>query len=530
MSIVVILFILFIFRSWFALPLSTNFSAGDWPYLFAENIREFSYIPDIRFLWLSPYYQTFTRFLFEYGHLSWPMIEKLFWFFPFIALSGLSSYYFTKSWIGVLVYTTNTYILMVVGGGQMGVALAYALAPFVFKRFIEVPESITSFNEKLKAQNLKLKTLAFNGLLFAVQVMFDPRIALLTVVAAIAYWIVVRMELKSMIHSFGIPLGITAVLHTYWWVPLLKNPDLIGTQLHEVSSDAVKYLSFASFSQTLSLLHPNWPENVFGKVFFMMPEFLLTTLLVYGIFLWGKKQDIRAALPYGLLALGGAFLAKGSQEPFGGLYVWLFEHVPGFWLFRDSTKFYVFITLAYTYLIPVSIASLASRWKTGITASSNVLGVLFLVMWAVLIRQAVTHQLGGTFQSHVIDPEYIQLKNLITSLPDGAATYWIPSRQRFGFMSQNHPALSESDEISGGNLTTTRSSLLSADAQLRLEQKDVVYVVVPYDTSGEIFLTDRLYDKTIYEQTVEAVARIPWLAPVETFTKVRVWSLKSKLQ
>lgn len=511
---IVLLIIYFIYRSWFIF--SGTLSAGDWPYLFAENIREFSFTPDIRFLWLSPYYQMLTKFLFEYGRLSWPMIEKFFWFFPFLVLSVWSSYKWTKSWIGVLLYTTNTYILMVVGGGQMGVALAYALAPLVFKRFIVHSSQFTD--------------VAISSLLLAVQVMFDPRIALLTVVAAVVYWIVVRRGLKRMIKWFAVPVGITTVIHTYWWVPLLKNPGILRTQLHEVSSDAVKYLSFASYSQTFSLLHPNWPENVFGKVYFMRPEFLLIPILAFGVFLWGKKQEIRAAIPYGFLALLGAFLAKGAKEPFGELYVWLFEHVSGFWLFRDSTKFYLLIALAYTYLIPISVESLASRWKTGITTSLKVLGVLFFLMWAVLIRQAVTHDLSGTFQSHWIDPEYVQLKNLMTALPDGAATYWVPSRQRFGFTSQSHPALSASEKIPGGNLTAILSSLQLADIQLRLEQEGIVYVVVPYDTAGEIFLTDRVYDQTIYEQTVEAVDKIPWLVPVETFTKVRVWSLKSKLK
>lgn len=148
-------------------------------------------------------------------------------------------------------------------------------------------------------------------------------------------------------------------------------------------------------------------------------------------------------------------------------------------------------------------------------------------MWVVLIRQAVTHQLGGTFQSHSIDPEYVQLKNLITALPDGAATYWVPSRQRFGFTSQSHRGLSASDEIPAGNLTAILSSLQSAEAKMRLNLKGIMYVIVPYDTSGEIFLTDRAYNHAMYEQTIEAVGRIPWLVPVEAFTKVRVWRMKN---
>ena len=35
----------------------------------------------------------------------------------------------------------------------------------------------------------------------------------------------------------------------------------------------------------LSLLHPNWPENLFGKVYFLQPEFLILPILAFSAFL-----------------------------------------------------------------------------------------------------------------------------------------------------------------------------------------------------------------------------------------------------
>lgn len=528
MNLVIIFITLVIFRSWFISPLAETLSSGDWPYLFADQIRQFSYFPEARYLWLAPYYQVVTKILVQHFGLHWHLIERLFWFWPWVLLSFLASFSFTRSTIGALIYTTNTYALMIVGGGQMGVAMAYALAPLVLKSFIKVPEYILYSTSKFLISNYKF--LISNSLLLAIQVMFDPRIALLTISAAILYWIVNQGNLKNMVRWFSVPLGITAVLHTYWWIPLLKNPGVLNTQIREVSREAVKFLSFASFSQTLSLLHPNWTENIFGKVYFMRPEFLIIPLIAFFSLLFMRHRQNAESTGqktgyFVLLALLGAFLAKGSHEPFGGIYLWLFEHIPGFWLFRDSTKFYLWIALAYAFLIPFSIDSLTNRWKAKFSILPKVSGVLFVFLWVILIRQAVMHQLSGTFQSRPIEPEYVQLKNLITSLPEGGSTYWVPTLQRFGFTSKSHPAISLGEEIPGEDLTAILSTLQSTDTEIKLKQKGVVYVVVPYDTSEEIFLTDRAFDQKKYEQTIGTVDKISWLKPVESFTKIRVWKI-----
>ncbi len=260
-----------IYRFWVTLlPLSS----GDWPYLFLENIKEFSWYPEIRFLWLSPYYQILTKIVVQYGGLPWEVAEKLFWFLPFVILSYASSYKFTKSALGSLIYTTNTYALMIVGGGQMGVAMAYAMAPLILKRFTDISGIVQSFKGKFRIQNSEFRIFILNGIFFSIQVMFDPRIALLTIIGSFVYYLFFykKITLRLCI-SFATIIGVTGVIHLYWIIPLLQSQTAIALQLGEATASNVKFLSFATLEQTLSLLHPNWPENIFGKVYFMKPEF-----------------------------------------------------------------------------------------------------------------------------------------------------------------------------------------------------------------------------------------------------------------
>ncbi len=474
--------LLLIFRPWFGIV--GTLSAGDWPYLFSEQIKEFSFLPEARFLWLAPYYQILTQVVVQNLGLSWHLVERLFWFWPWVAVSFYSSLRLTKSWLGALIYTTNTYALMVVGGGQMGVAMAYSLAPLVLHTYTK--------------SSTKHNALLLTGLLLALEVMFDPRIALLTFTAAVLYWIIIfPKEVKSLLWWFGVPLIIVAVLHSYWWVPFLKNPNLLGIQFRGVSTEAVKYLSFGSFSAALGLLHPNWPENIFGKVYFLKPEFLVIPLLGFGSLLFVRsiknRLHQRTILFFVLLVLAGAFLAKGSQEPFGSLYIWLFNYVPLFNLFRDSTKFYLWIALGYSCLIPMALAQF-KRWRW--------VGFAFLLFWSFTLREALMGNLNGTFQPVEVPKEYVQLKDFLKFQPQYYKTSWYPAKSRFTFENTLHPAIEFS----------------SVSANVR-------YVIVPVDVRGEIFVTDRMYDEVKHQEAIISIATMSGIRRLEEFKDLAVFEV-----
>lgn len=130
------------------------FIKGDWPFYWPEHLSSFT-LPEI---WSSVWptglggnqaiilplklYLHGVVFLFvnRFG-LPWEIIQIIFFFGLFIALSVYSSYKLTKSWIGSLIYTTNTWILLVFFGGQIGIALAYAIAPLVLMHMMKLVHS-----------------------------------------------------------------------------------------------------------------------------------------------------------------------------------------------------------------------------------------------------------------------------------------------------------------------------------------------------------------------------------------------------
>lgn len=262
-----------------------------------------------------------------------------------------------------------------------------------------------------------LKRSLLLGILFALLIALDIRIAYMMMIGVGIFLLIkfiyelriangglkeqIRELLFEFVYIILIPSAVAGLLHAFWIVPTLfvhQNPfQQLGAAYS--TNEAVKFFSFATFENTVSLLHPNWPENIFGKIYFMRPQFLLLPILAYGalFFVNGKRKtengeiikqvqndpashELRKGkekrLPrvdtstlamtdenlyvifFALLGLLGAFLAKGANDPFGGIYLWLFGHVPGFVMFRDPTKWYLLIAISYSMLVPYTVSKI----------------------------------------------------------------------------------------------------------------------------------------------------------------------------
>ncbi|MFH0863459.1 MAG: hypothetical protein V1858_00005, partial [Candidatus Gottesmanbacteria bacterium] len=440
LKVIVCLIIFYIYSPWFLF--TKTLSAGDWPYLFKENILAFQ-ILEPPFLWLDPYYQLTAKMGVIYLSLSWEITEKLFWFFPFLIISIISSWKFTNyifrkiighnisiifSIISSLVFSSNTYILMIVGGGQMGVGMAYALAPLVTVYFIELLD-----HEKVESHHY-LKTIITSSL----QLTFDPRIFIITLLTISIYELFIilnnKILLKTYFKKYSIILFCSIILNLYW---ILPNTQQFSHTYDEVASKIeASYYSFATFENTISILHPNWPENIFGRIHFMRFEFLFLPIFAYLslIFLKGVKTKYRL-LSLSVIGLIGAYLSKGTNDPGGIFYLWL-STLPGFMIFRDPTKFYLMTILSYMILIPLSLFFLTSRLFKPIKYLPI---ILFIIFWFYLLLPVWQSDLNGTFKPSTIPTEYILFRKFIINQTDNYSILWIPKKQRFGFYSENFP-------------------------------------------------------------------------------------------
>jgi hypothetical protein len=560
---ILLIFFGLIFHSWF---LPGTISGFDHPYYFSERLREFNFVPFawdtalggnglgqniVAVFWVETFVRIVTSVFSNIFRLPWEMVQRVGWFFPYIVLSIFIPYYFLKSLrfkaanplvyvIGSIVFSVNTYILMIIAGGQMNIALAYAFSPVILLQFIKSQDDLRLPKRK------QLKHSIISGVLFALLLLLDLRLALLIFVAGFLYWalwflysfpyLLKKLEIVMVKHillcAFVIPVLVTFSLHAFWILPQgisQQDPIKEGGAAYS-STNAVNFFSFAKLENTISLLHPNWPENIFGKVSFMKPEFLFIPILAFIglLFLQKSEKDKQIKLfilYFALLGLLGAFLAKGTNDPFGGWYVWAFSHIPGFSLFRDSTKFYLYIAVSYLVLIPFSLWSI-SEWLTKKLKQRNLSwGFIFICLLYLLflIRPALLGKLDGTLQTAIVPEDYFVLHDFLVHDTSFSRTLWIPLRQRYGFYDSTHPAVNAQDLFQIYDQKNLLTKLRDKKTEKLLQNSNIKYVIVPIDAEKELFLKDRKYSEQKYVETIKKVQAINWLRPVKQFTKLHVF-------
>lgn len=534
--LIVLSILAYLYRNWFSKGVIT---APDLGFYFPGRLNDFSWLP---FAWSSVFGSglgapTFNIFyldmyinfgirllVFTLG-IPWSVVFRMLFFFPFLFVGGISSHLLVNATvksskfagIGMLIYLSNTYILMIASGGQMGLVLAYAVAPCIFLGIFR--------RDKL------LLTLAS-----IFMVLFDLRFSYL-IGASILMLVISTIPIKKWVEfiQFIIPPVMGVILfHSVWIIPSVIARSFSLPDGYN-NPGWLTFLSWAELSKTLSLLHPNWPENIFGKTYFMRPEFVVLPILAFSVLAIGKiKSDYasRRLLFYVLLGLLGAFFAKGVNPPFGGLYEWMFSHVPYFDGFRDPTKFYLLIAISYAVLIPCALEALAEvidtlipKIKRGFSAGFII--VVFLGYWAYLLIPAFDGTVKGTLVNSTIPAEHYTLESALTAETDFSRVMAVPWRNNFVFQSENHPIVDaryvfETDDVDG-----IITKLSASDAEMKLLRLAVKHVVVPNDFHHEIFLSDRQYDPAIRKQVVSLLDTLPFLRKREGYGGLDVYDLVS---
>jgi len=563
--ILLLLLSIWIFRSW----LQTGIiSSGDFDFYFNSNFKDYFLYPFAwnwhlsnglggfasPLAWIASDY-TLPIFVGRIFHWDWSIIERFFYLFPFLILNLVSTTFLYKKLflrnpfflLAPFIYLFNTYIFMMVGGGQIvGISLSYAIFPLVLAYFIMGVETrVTSAN---------IRHSIITGLLYALLIFFDLRFAYILTITVVLYFIFIDWkQWKNIVYAF-IPFGIAGLLHAFWILPVLmshQNPaQSLGSAFNSLQS--VKYFSFAKLENSISLLHPTWPENIFGKVGFMRAEFLIIPIVAFASLLFLNKAPKKVEqyteqctiLFFVFLGLIGAFLAKGANDPFGSVYLWMFQHVPGFVMYRDPSKWYTLVALSYSILIPFTVWQIYEwlkdhrkfsifKFQFSINSNNvifnvqNLLVLLFVVFWLFTIRQAVFGQLGGTFKSTSIPSEYVSFANYLSNEQNFSRTLWVPTTQRFAFSSQNHPAVSAENLFNIYDEKSLIKKLRQSDTEKLLQDAGVRYVIVPSDSQKEIFLKDRLYSESLYKKTVADVSKIEWLIPNKKFGHLKVFEIKN---
>lgn len=450
-DLIIIFILLFIFHTLF---INSYLLANDLDYQFSDVLPKFLSMP---FTWRDflvgdglGEFTTFTLWSWPYAllygllskiGLDFSMLVKVLGVFPalllgFYGMKKICSIYQIKGWacgIATLFYLSNTYILLLIDGGQIGLALAYGIVPLVFV-------SYKKYFEDHHTKNLFLSV----GLTLILS-FFDIRIIFLVFLLILADAIQALIFKKGFLKYYLLAGFVTVVFltgaHLFWILPsmLTKSPQLPATYAREAQVSA---LSFANISHAFYMLQPHWPKNIFGMIDPVKPEFVFIPILVFlAPFL--KKLD-RSIFFWLIISVLSIILIKGTNEPFSQIYPLLFTHVPGFSFFRDPTKFFFLLALSYSILIGFTIREILNRPEIRPIIKKLFIAAILLYL-ITLIKPVFSNQTTGLFSKPEYLSEYLNLAGNIRNENNFSRILWVPKKTSLGYYSTLHPSLNAVD-------------------------------------------------------------------------------------
>ena len=306
-----------------------------------------------------------------------PVEAALYWLFqgthlealallPFVAVAPLACLGFARLFPGravaigasTLLFSVNPFVFERMANGQVYVVMGYSLLPLVLGVVVRPLAS-------------RAATAALGGLLFAAQIALSVHYAFITGLALMVLGVTHAVwRRREVVVAAASSLGAGIVLSLYWLVPVVSN--------HLVGLARVTRTDLSVFA---TLGDPRWGlgVNVAGLYGFWRPGaplvkdsvaawplilVVLVAVVVTGVVVLvrhGGPAGRALALSCALFILLGFLLALGARGPTGGLYVFLFLHLPGFKVMREPDKFASLIALGYAAAFGVGLEALSAR-------------------------------------------------------------------------------------------------------------------------------------------------------------------------
>lgn len=452
-------------------------------------------------------------------HLPYTSTSKIIWFIPFIvfSLSSMRILWLTvfpkdsRGWfLASIVYTFNTYILLLTMGGHITVAVVYAMLPLLLA--------------------LTIKSLTYKGLFWPflaslfwiIASYYEIRIFILAIVIVIfsVFVFLEKIDWKRLCLVFLIFAASLILAHLWWIMPFIAQSTNIILPSGNLSIDK----SYINLAHALFLYHPQWPDNVLGKINQIPAWFLVYPLgtILFTYLLIRNNRHTKAVIYFTLLFLVGAFLSKGLSFPFGGIYQLLFDHLPLFKMFRDASKFYVFISFSLSMIAGMGFGLIQEK-QLKLNLPITIITILIYLM---LFYPAIRLGSHGTFVLKNKPAEYWMFDQLMIRSPKFYRVAWLPKFSRWSFFSENHPRLGLVDlsyhEWSSlldkpGNIQKFFSS---DEGKFLLDSASVKYIALPYDSEQDIYSVFGAKDSYL-----KILSDTQWLKDVSN-SKIRLYENK----
>lgn len=503
--------------------LSGIFTDGDFWYQPNQYFLETFTVPKILNITTTMGAGTATptfAFLFIFGgllahiHLYFSAWERIVFLWPITFLGPIPMYVFLyrlfrykyAAVIGAMIYSLNSYVISR-EISHLNIAIAFLCTPFL----------IIVFENLLKKQDKR--SIFYFSVTSIIYSIYEARILFISALILIAYGIFLLIA-KAITPSWKlfrtalIAICIVTLFQSYWLVPFLFSNSSLGYA--SITSRGL-FPSFAYITHAITISDPFWVNWGAPSNFVSEPVWWWLYLIPISACIWivlRKQSGHRAPLWFWLVvALAGIFFVKATNQPFPDAYPWLFAHVPGFRLFRDSSKFNLASALGISILAAASLAALRKK-------AAPIAIVLGIALAAVMINNSLIMMTGKVpvmTTQYPISDQYKAFQHILESDPAFGRSLWFPTEDRFVFISEHHPRLSALTLASNDwaafveNPNDPISLFDQPIAHALLNFGSFTYIGAPLDSINNIYMW---YPRTknqfiAYIQNVPHLIRIP---------------------
>lgn len=427
---------------------------------------------------------------------------RLVWIFPPLLAAAFATYalaieFFASRIAGIisaLFVVSNTYVAIILTGGQLTVSGGYLLVPaallFCYRALCKPVPS----------------RLVLPALILAIQVMYDLRatyITMGTLTLFALFYIFAQPSFHRSLCALGsavvqliVIMAVIFLVNIFWLMPVHYAQGSGGVSLPSGYNDLfwVHVLSYMHLSHAFALYHPFWYQNSSSpSPNEVDPLYFLLPLPIFALLL--KKRLTYIELFLFATAILGIFLVKGSNLPGGSVFEWMFLHFPGFDAYRDPSKFYQPLAVAYALLLGRAAASVPMSKVTARTGMGflrkAVCGLVPVACLGLILLQAVpvaAHP-WGALTPQPLPAEYVALNHFIDRQPQYFRVMWHPT-DPYGSFSANHPSVGLGDVGNDflskqlPNRSDANSWVFLPQAKAVLAALSVKYIVVADDAAN----------------------------------------------
>jgi hypothetical protein len=520
---------------------------GDWGYRYSEYARDL-------FLewgtWSSAFQfgaNNITLFGYPIRGIFWSMLVRIGFgyedalrfgiFIPVAVLGFVSPYIFawqkTKNRFiaGVLAffYSSIPYFL-VTQTAHLPISFVFAASPLL----------LIFFEKAFVKKNLNW-WIAF-VMFFALCSAYEVRISFIVSLLLGFYYFVLIKE-----HKFDVircrqslaALLIFLLLQSYWLLTILETG---AGDYSKVADRGLFGNNLFDIFHSWTIAKWNWTGQGVDWSFNLMPVpiylFAIPILVICGyISLIIYKKEKYSTLYFCLLILLGVLLTKQSAQPFSNLYLWVYDNVPGFNLFREASKLYLITAIGYFGILTLFLKQLLEqKRRIYLIFISCVLTVISIVNLTPFISQSI----DAVFVSRNIPVEYLSL-NKIINYDDREfffRTLWVPRssnwvlngylRPRVDFISVINGELSFFDDkktsISKNEYTKQIASMLRYSLlNNTMDLSSVRYIGVPLQdkvNNDDFFMSyGGKENPNIRQWYIDELDKVSWLKKIDIGTK-----------